>query len=110
MSVLSPTGAMQLVGVAGASLTSVAGPDFEPLAEFWDGTPWTQQAVPTPDGTGGLLGPWRCRPGMRYRCGPAEPAIACPALRSLSSVQKASGSSCSRPRSQEAVRLPQRAC
>jgi hypothetical protein len=43
-----------LLGVGGAGATSAASSQYGPLIEFWDGTSWTQQASPNPDGTGEL--------------------------------------------------------
>lgn len=40
-----------LVGGAGAASTSAASPQFGPLIEFWDGSSWTQQASPNPEGS-----------------------------------------------------------
>lgn len=40
-----------LLVTAGASSGSAAGPIYQPLIEFWDGTAWTQQASPNPEGS-----------------------------------------------------------
>jgi hypothetical protein len=41
-----------LVGAVGAGSSSPASPTSGPLIEFWDGTSWTQQVSPNPNGTG----------------------------------------------------------
>lgn len=46
--------AIVVIGLAGAAAPAAAQPHFTPLIEFWNGSSWTQQAVPTPDGTGQL--------------------------------------------------------
>lgn len=48
--------AVVLIGLGGAAAPAAAQPHFTPLIEFWNGSSWTQQAVPTPDGTGQLTG------------------------------------------------------
>jgi hypothetical protein len=43
-----------LLGVAGASSTAAASPQFGPVIEFWDGSSWTPQASPNPGGSAEL--------------------------------------------------------
>ena len=40
-----------LFGVAGAASTSAASPQFGPVIALWDGSSWTPQASPNPDGS-----------------------------------------------------------
>ncbi len=43
-----------LLGMAGATTTSAASSQFGPLIAFWDGSSWTAQASPNPEGSAGL--------------------------------------------------------
>lgn len=43
-----------VLGAAGAASSSASAPISAPLIAYWDGTSWTQQAAPNPDGSGTL--------------------------------------------------------
>ena len=43
-----------LLPAAGAASSSAVAPDLAPLVTYWDGSSWTQQAAPNPDGWGSL--------------------------------------------------------
>ena len=43
-----------LTGVAGATSPSAASPNAGPVVQFWDGTSWTQQPSPNPEGSASL--------------------------------------------------------